>query len=228
MKSPTYLLVHGAWGGAWCWRDLGVAFDRLSVAWRAVDLPSSKNGADPSTGLAADADAVAMLVTDDGPYVLVGHSYGGVVVTEVAPRIPNLQLVVYVAALIPNMYESARDTSRKIRVRTLLDDAIEVDGDYLRLNADGASAALYNDCSTGLAQWAVDQLSTQTIASFRSHRSAENVDKKSLYIRCSRDQTIDPSLQQLLSENCDSVQDLESGHSPFFSQPSVLCDAILS
>src|SRR5580692_6485407 len=134
MASPTYILVHGAWGGAWCWRDVGAEFDRRGVSWRAVDLPSSRNGAAPATGLAEDAAAVVALADGEGPYILLAHSYGGAVASEAAPLIPNLERCLYVAALIPSPGESATDASRLVRVRTLLDDAIEVDGDFLRLN----------------------------------------------------------------------------------------------
>ena len=82
------------WGGAWCWRDLGAEFDQRGVQWRAVDLPSSRIGADPSIDLADDASAVAAAAFGSGTNVLVGHGYGGAVVTEVAPRIPNLREIV--------------------------------------------------------------------------------------------------------------------------------------
>jgi thioesterase domain-containing protein len=227
VSSPTYILVHGAWGGAWCWRDVGAELDERGVAWRAVDLPSSRNGVDPTTGLAEDADAVAALVTDEGPYVLVGHSYGGAVVAEVAARVANLQRLVYVAALVPGPGESATDASRRIDVRTLLDDAIEVDGEYLRLNHDAARAALYSDCAPDVASWAIEQLSTQTLASLRSHRQSENVNTEKIYIRCTNDHAVDPELQQLMSEECDFAWSLDSEHSPFLSQPSTFCDVIL-
>src|ERR1700722_6925519 len=84
VTDPTYKLVHGGWSGAWCWRDVGAELDRREVSWRALDLPSSRNGADPSTGLADDAAAVAALADGDGPYILVAHSYGGAVVAEAA------------------------------------------------------------------------------------------------------------------------------------------------
>jgi pimeloyl-ACP methyl ester carboxylesterase len=228
MSSPTYILVHGAWGGAWCWRDVGEELDRRGVTWRAVNLPSSRNGADPSTGLAQDANAVAALANSDGPYVLVAHSYGGAVVSEVASRIPNLQRRVYVAALIPTPGESAYDASRRVEVRTLLDDAIEVDGDFLRLDPKAANAALYSDCAPEVAKWAVEQLSTQTLASFRSPRESENDPTETIYVRCMNDHAVDPQVQQLMSEECDFALSLESEHSPFLSQPSEFCDVILN
>ena len=228
VSSPTYILVHGAWSGAWCWRDVGVELDRRGVTWRAVDLPSSRNGADPATGLAEDTAAVAALTDGVGPYVLVAHSYGGAVVSEVASRIPDLQRCIYVAALLPIPRESATDASRHIRVRTLLDDAIEVEGEFLRLNPDLASDALFNHCTPSTSKWAVEQLSTQTIASFRSHRKSDNDTTETIYIRCTDDHAVDPELQQLFSEECDFALTLESDHSPFLSHPSDFCDVILN
>ena len=228
MSGPTYVLIHGAWGGAWCWRDLGAQFDRRGVQWMAIDLPSSAIGADPSTNLSDDAHAVVAAATGDGPYVLVGHSYGGAVVTEAAPHIPGLQRCVFIAALVPSTDQSATATMRIIGTRTLLDEAIEVDGEVLRLNPALASAALYGDCTPEVSKWAVEQLSTQTIASLHFHRTTGNVDVKSLYIACSRDEAVIPELQKVLSQRCDSEFMLESDHSPFLSHPSALCDAILA
>jgi pimeloyl-ACP methyl ester carboxylesterase len=230
MTSPTYLLVHGAWSGAWCWRDLTAEFDRRGVAWLAVDLPSSKNGADPSTSLGDDAAAVAATAAAaiDGPIVLVGHSYGGAVVTEVVPQIIGLERIAYIAALVPDIGQSATAASREVRVKTRLDEAIEVDGEYLRLNRELAIAALYDDCVPDVAQWATSHLSTQTIASFRSERTAEDTTAESLYLRCSKDHAIDPMLQEVMSARCHQVVTLDSGHSPFFSHPVALCEALLS
>jgi thioesterase domain-containing protein len=227
MTSPTYVLVHGAWGGAWCWRDVGAEFDRRGVAWRAVDLPSSRVGADPSTSLADDAAAVATLAEGVGPCVLVAHSYGGAVASEVAARLCDLERCVYVAALIPALGESATDASRKVRARTRLDDAIEIDGDMTHLRPIEAAEALYNNCSPDVVKWAVDQLSTQTLASFRGQRTSAKARAESIYIRCTDDHAIDSQIQQLMSEECDFALDLDSDHSPFLSQPQQLCDAIL-
>jgi pimeloyl-ACP methyl ester carboxylesterase len=178
--------------------------------------------------LASDAAVVASTVHRDGHYILVGHSYGGAVVAEVAPRIPNLERIVYVAALVPKEGQSATEAARTVRVPTKLDEAVEVDGDFLRLNHNLAAAALYNDCPAVIASWAVDKLSTQTTASFRSKRTSPDSGVDSLYIRCTLDRALDPLLQEHMSERCDIVFDLASDHSPFLSQPTNLLEAILS
>ena len=88
MSEATYILVHGGWGGAWTWRDVGKELTRRDLPWTALDLPSSTRGAHPNTYLADDAREVIEVAKLDGPVVLVGHSYGGAVITEAAGDIP--------------------------------------------------------------------------------------------------------------------------------------------
>jgi pimeloyl-ACP methyl ester carboxylesterase len=227
VSETTYVLIHGAWGGEWCWRDVGSELTRRGAIWTALDLPSSTLGAHPTTYLADDAREVSEIARLEGPVVLVGHSYGGAVITEAAPDIPNLERLIYVAALVPELGQSASELARS-GPRTLLDEAIEVHGDVLGINRELAAKALYHDCPDDVAQWATSQLSTQTIASFRSPRGAYDVDVPSYYIKCTNDRAIDPELQELMSARCNEVATLESGHTPLLSQPHTLCDLVLS
>jgi pimeloyl-ACP methyl ester carboxylesterase len=228
MTDTTYILVHGGWSGAWCWRDVGAELTLRNVAWSAVDLPSSTNGALPNTYLGDDARDVIEVANLEGPVVLVGHSYGGCVIAEAAEKIPNLERLVYVAALVPLLGQGCTEASREVKVRTKLDDAIEVDGEYLFLNPERAEAALYQDCENETVQWAISQHTTQTIASFRSPRSSFDVDVPSRYIACTQDNAIDPSVQEVMASRCSEVMFLNCGHSPMFSRPSSLVDLILS
>jgi pimeloyl-ACP methyl ester carboxylesterase len=228
MAEPNYVLVHGAWGGAWVWRDVGTELTRRGVSWTAVDLPSSTHGAHPNTYLADDANEVVAIANLEGPVVLVGHSYGGAVITEAAEDVTNLERLVYVAALVPLLGESATEATREVHVRTLLDEAIQVDGEYLTLEPTLARKALYQDCTEETTDWAVGQLTAQTLASFRSPRSAFDVDISSYYVRCTLDNAIDMSVQELMAARCREFSTLESGHSPMFSMPEALCDLILS
>ena len=226
MTSPTYVLVHGAWSGPWYWRDLTAQFDERGVAWRTVDLPSAQRDGDPLADLDQDAAVVATACEGLGNVVLVGHSYGGAVVTQAAHLVGELSRIVYIAAIVPAKGESATDVSRLVPVRTILDEAMTLEGPVLRLNPDLVAAAFYHDCEPAIQGWAIPQHSTQTLASFRSPRTGPDVPVASRYIVCRDDRAIDPSLQDILATRCSERVDLPSGHSPFFSHPAELADLI--
>ncbi|NYI47277.1 pimeloyl-ACP methyl ester carboxylesterase [Nocardioides aromaticivorans] len=99
MTEPTVVLVHGFWGGAAHWANVIVELDRRGhTGIRAVEIPL--------TSLADDATRTREMVRQvDGPVVLVGHSYGGAVISE-AGNLPNVTGLVYVAAFAPDAGES--------------------------------------------------------------------------------------------------------------------------
>jgi pimeloyl-ACP methyl ester carboxylesterase len=93
--KPTVVLVHGAFADASGWNGV---IDRLERQGYPVIAP-----ADPLRGVTADAAYIrAFLATIQGPIVLVGHSYGGVVITNAATGNPNVKALVYVAAFAPD------------------------------------------------------------------------------------------------------------------------------
>jgi pimeloyl-ACP methyl ester carboxylesterase len=207
---------------------VGKELTRRDLPWTALDLPSSTRGAHPNTYLADDAREVIEVAKLDGPVVLVGHSYGGAVIAEAAGDIPNLERLVYIAALVPALGQSASEAKAEVDIMTHLDDAIERDGEFLVLNPLLAHTALYQDCKEKVAAWAVSQLTPQTLASFRSPRSSYDVEAPSRYILCTDDNAIDPTLQKLMGERCTEVVTLESDHSPFLSRPGVLTDLLVA
>lgn len=99
MSNPTIVLVHGFWGGAAHWGKVILelkarGYDKI----QAVELPL--------TSLADDAERTRKMVNQiDGPVLLVGHSYGGAVITE-AGDLPNVNGLVYIAAFAPDAGES--------------------------------------------------------------------------------------------------------------------------
>jgi pimeloyl-ACP methyl ester carboxylesterase len=116
-ERPTYVLVHGAWGGGWDWQHV----DNLLTAdgykvYRASLTGQGERAHLASTNIDLDThiqDVVNIILWEDlHNVVLVGHSYGGMVITGVADRIPErLRHVVYVDALLPTNGESV-DTLR--------------------------------------------------------------------------------------------------------------------
>ncbi|CAI8784535.1 alpha/beta hydrolase [Pseudomonas sp. IT-P294] len=98
-EKPTVVLVHGFWGGAAHWNK--VIADLLRKGYtkiRAVEMPL--------TSLADDAERTRKMVAQvPGPVLLVGHSYGGAVITEAGDQ-PNVVGLVYIAAFAPDAGES--------------------------------------------------------------------------------------------------------------------------
>jgi pimeloyl-ACP methyl ester carboxylesterase len=98
--KPTIVLVHGAWADASSWD--GVITRLREEGFTAVAAP------DPLRGLSGDSSYLAdFLSSIQGPIVLVGHSYGGMVITNAATGNPNVKALVYVDAFIPAQGDTA-------------------------------------------------------------------------------------------------------------------------
>lgn len=225
MRTPTFVLVHGAWHGAWCWRRFGDVLDERGVSWAALDLPSASLD-DPGIDLDHDVRELRRFCAPRGPLVLIAHSYAGAVVAEAAPKITDLRGIIYVAALVPRVGQSASDVTREYGLRSPLDATIRRDEGKLRLDPVPAALALYGDCDAPTRQWAIDQTSTQTLASFRTPRTSENIAVASTYVLCQRDQALLPEVQEQVAPRCDDVVTIDSDHSPFLSHPTQLADLI--
>ena len=98
-EKPTVVLVHGAWADGSSWNGV---ISRLLKSGYTVYAPPN-----PLRGLASDAATIATFVKSiAGPVILVGHSYGGAVISVAAPSDPNIKALVYVDAFVPDEGES--------------------------------------------------------------------------------------------------------------------------
>jgi pimeloyl-ACP methyl ester carboxylesterase len=119
MPTPTVVLVHGAFAESASWNGVAARLAAGGVPTIAF--------ANPLRRVADDAAALSGLVaTLDGPVLLVGHSYGGMVATEAAPTIGSLAGVVYVGAFVPDRGESALDLSGRFPGSTLGDTLLQI------------------------------------------------------------------------------------------------------
>lgn len=125
----TYLLVHGAWHDGQCWKRVAPL---LAARGHRVLTPSLTGHGDkahllgPEVGLTTHVDDITGLILDQELHdvVLVGHSYGGMVVSGVANRVPErLARLVYVDAMVPEHGETAVDVVPP--TQTLIDQAAE-------------------------------------------------------------------------------------------------------
>ncbi|MEW2160657.1 alpha/beta hydrolase [Streptomyces sp. NPDC007189] len=110
--KPTVVLVHGAFADASSWNGV---VKRLEHDGYPVIAP-----ADPLRGLADDSAYIhSVLASVRGPVILVGHSYGGAVISQAATGDPNVKALVYIAAFAPDKGESALELSNKFPGSTL-------------------------------------------------------------------------------------------------------------
>lgn len=222
------LLVHGAWHGAWCWERVVAPLETRGIATHTVDLPSCGPQPGGRMTFADDATTVSRALDEIGtPAVVVGHSYGGMVITEGAADHANVRHLVYLAAFMPDIGE---------QTLTLLTGAPEPNPALfaaIRNDADGWATVdpavvhelFYGDCDPGDAALAAAQLrpmrgGNDTITSV-AWKAAP-----STYVVAAQDRVIPPSLQRLMAKRATSVVEWETSHSPFWSRPELLADLL--
>jgi pimeloyl-ACP methyl ester carboxylesterase len=104
--AENFVLVHGAWHGAWCWASVIGALEREGHRADAVDLPGRRGNPMSHAKITREVwvDSVVRFIEQSNlrNVVLAGHSYGGLTITGVALRIPQrLKRLIYVTAVVP-------------------------------------------------------------------------------------------------------------------------------
>ena len=228
--TATVVLVHGAWHGAWCFDRVMPLLQEARVPAVAVDLPGHGSDPGPFADLHGDASRVlAVLDGIDGEVVLLGHSYGGAVITEAGVH-PAVNHVVYLCALALDRGESCgaaaveetAGLSHQPRP-SLADGWVRHPDGTTTLTAAAAATCLYNDCDPDTVAWAVAKLGPQPMTNLAQTPAAVAWrDRPSTYIVCSDDQAIHPGLQHVLARRCTHSRVWSTGHSPFASQPQLV------
>ncbi len=229
------VLVHGAWHGAWCWSALQAELDGRGVPSYAVDLPGHGISDRPLGDLHGDAacvvDVVERLAVD---VVLVGHSYGGAVITEAATLTDYVRHLVYLTAFVLDEGESMSkipilDAAPPKQIIGLGGARRVLDDGTVMLDPVAAIPALYGCCEPNVQQAAVARLSPQPKASFVQQVTGASWKRvPSTYVRCTKDQAISLAHQDAMAQRCGTVLTLETDHSPFASMPVATADILAS
>jgi pimeloyl-ACP methyl ester carboxylesterase len=223
----TFLLVHGAWHGGWCWADTAA---ELRAAGHEVHTPTSSGVAERAslaahTDLATHVDELAgfLYFNDLREVVLVGHSYGGLVISGAAARTSaRLERLVYLDAFIANDGESMYDLLRPER-RKLYDEST-TDG----LIASPAAEVFGVTGERGV--WTDDRLTGQPVQTWKQALSLPSEPPlPRQYIRCTQG-PLTPSFSGFAIRLRDTahwdVIDFDSGHDAMITRPLDLAAAL--
>lgn len=236
-RPAIVVLVHGAWHGAWCWASLQAELDRRGVPSLAVDLPSHGASVDDATGLHGHASHLGGLLDrlagrGSGPIVLVGHSYGGAVITQAAAGRDDVGHLLYIAAFALDDGESVMSALRAMPRHDVDLSAAMVptsDGTATTLDGTSAPAALYGDAPPEVIAAAIHRLCAQTTSTMTEQITGDprsSVD--STYVVCTRDRAVHPEHQALMATRCTHRLDLATDHSPFLSAVDDVADIVES
>lgn len=231
MGEPMVILVHGAWHGGWCWAALQSELDRRGVPSLAPDLPGHGASGEPLGDLYGDADAIAALALRlNRPVVLVGHSYGGVVITQAAAQVAQATELVFVAAFVPDEGDSLMGLLGSFEPRRVALGLATRPGSSdttTSIDPAGAAAAFYHLASPEVAAAAVARLGEQSVASFvQPVTAAPWHTLPSTYVLCRHDEAIHPDHQAIMAARCAVTVTLDADHSPFLTHVAEVADII--
>ncbi len=234
----TYILIHGSWHGAWCWYKI---VSRLAAAGQqalAPDLPSHGRDRTPPREVTLESyvDRVIELVDAQAePVILVAHSRGGIVASQVAEARPaQVKRLVYLAAfLVPDgqtVFGLARQDPDSLVGRNL--DVHPSEGwDMLRSAA--FRETLYADCSDEDLALGRLLLTPEPIAASSTplRLTEQNFGRvPRTYIELLQDRAVSPALQKRMytALPCQAVLSLNASHSAYFSAPDELTGLLLA
>jgi pimeloyl-ACP methyl ester carboxylesterase len=232
------VLVHGAWHGAWGWATLQAELDRRGIPSFAFDLPGHGASLLPFGDLYGDgahaADVVSAVAARAGRnVVLVGHSYGGAVITEAASR-PSCAAVVshlvYLAAHALDQGESVTDTGKLVDTpggKLRASAVAQPDGTTVLADTDDVRRYLYEGTDPALLSALMARLCPQPAITFQQAVTGDpRASIRSTYVSCTLDEAIDVARQRVMAARCTDTYEFETGHTSSLSMTSETADVI--
>lgn len=220
-EKPTIVLVHGFWGGAAHWAGVIVELHKRGY----TSLFAVEN---PLTSLADDAERTRKMVAQvDGPVLLVGHSYGGAVITE-AGDLPNVVGLVYVAAVAPDAGESPGQISQEMPPAAIANLAPDSDG-YLWILQDKFHESFCQDLSEDDALVMAVTQKAPLASTFGDNVTAPAWKVKPTWYQVSAsDRMIHPDNERRMAARMSPRKtiELDASHASLASQPVAICDLI--
>lgn len=219
--KPTVVLVHGFWGGAAHWA-------KVIVELKKGGYESIFAVENPLTSLADDAERTRKMIKQvDGPVLLVGHSYGGAVITE-AGDLPNVVGLVYIAAFAPDAGESPGQISEQLPPAAFENIAPDSDG-YLWIKQEKFHESFCQDLADDEALVMAVTQKAPVGSTFGDTVTAPAWKVKPCWYQVStQDRMINPDNERRMAArmNPRKIIELEASHASLASQPGLVVDLI--
>lgn len=234
----TFVLVHGSWHGAWCWYKVIARLQAAGHRVIAPDLPSLGADKTPLAEVTLKSwtdTVVAALDCADEPVILVGHSRGGILISEAAQARPErVRTLVYLCAFL------LQDGDTLLAVSGMDPDSalagnlvIAQDQRSATVKDEIIDMAFYGGCDANDRALARTLLLPEPLLPLTTplHLTTERFGRvPRVYIECLQDRAITPAMQRRMidASPCQRVISMNSDHSPFFSAPDELVNHLLS
>ena len=230
-SSPTVVLVHGAFADA-----SGYAGVIRELQAHSVEVRAPMN---PLRSLAFDADAIARYTTTiDGPIILVGHSYGGAVISQAAPVVNDVAALVYLAGFAPDQGESCASVQEPFppsllattNVASPYDAPGAPGGPDLFIKIPEFQQTFCADLPAEVAApMAVSQRPLSAAALTEKATAAGWKDLPTWYLVSGQDNAIPPDCERFMAKRMNAtVESLDQGsHAAFIAQPDIAASLIL-
>src|ERR1700747_3059514 len=218
MNKPSVVFAHGLWADGSC-------FQKLIPTLQAEghEVMCSQHGLDSLKG---DVDCVIRCFGRvSGPVVLVGHSYGGTLITH-AGTDNRVAALVYIAALAPDETETSQSQQQKFPVTDVFSHIEVTDGRiWLRPDGVGAFAGDLPEAEQKVV-WATQAVPAPDLFTQKADGVAWR-SKPSWYIVATEDRTVHPELERFVAKRMGATTvELHTSHVPMLSQPPAVLDVI--
>jgi pimeloyl-ACP methyl ester carboxylesterase len=222
---PTLIFVHGACvrDAAWWWSRMTEPLAERGIATAAVPLPSCGERGSTLGDLYDDIAACRETIRSvDGPVVLCGHSYGGMIITEAGADEPVIGLI-YVTSVMPDVGQSQAELIGSESAPWLQpgeDGTVGVDPDMIR-------RFFLQDCDESTSDEAVSRLTRQSLTPFtQPPRAIGWRHKPATYFVCTADLATPAQVQRERVRGDARTVDFAAGHHPFLSRPDAFAHSI--
>lgn len=241
--GKTYILIHGAWHGAWCWNKVAPIIRAGGHKVIANDLPGHGRDIRHASEVSLDdyANSIKQVANDQrGQVVLVGHSMAGMVISQAAEKLgpEKISALIYLDAFLPRdgeslfaLVEAALNHSTRVSRKPMLVENIVSSPDYVTnsVNPEMAAQIFYHDCSEEDQKYATGQMTSEPVIPLatpvRLTDAIFGIVPK-YFILCTETRDMDKSFFST-HVPCEEIYTLESSHSPFFSMPEKLAELLM-